>query len=268
MKEILPKGRIPLAREQVIRIPVYGENGNWEEMEFQLQVVLKEERELSPPFQRLESLRPPGSYPLWAREEGERFWLWSPIYVIYLDLARQTGEVQLTDPRNFQNARRLIYFYCSLKSDFLLLHASGVLRRGRAFVFPGVSGAGKTTIVRNSPGMAVLTDEMIAVHLGGNGAGVMAHGTQFSGEWDLPGAEIAAPVAGLYFPRHAPENRVTPLTSVEVLAKLLPCVVTYSARRDRLAKVFDLAVRLAEQVRGFQLDFYPDPDFWQMIDGA
>src|SRR5262249_29799700 len=47
--------------------------------------------------------------------------------------------------------------------DGLLLHASSVLRRGRAFLFPGPSGAGKTTIARLAAGGGVLSDEVSAV---------------------------------------------------------------------------------------------------------
>lgn len=243
------------------------ENGGGGEQEFHLHVAWEKGPKLSPPFQAMESLRPPGTYPLRAREVAERVWLWCPRYVIFLDLAKREGEARLTRALDWQSVLRLIYFFSSLESDSLLLHASGVVRRERAYVFPGVSGAGKTTIVRNSPGMSVLTDEMASVHLSGNGAKVIAHGTPFFGDWNQPGAEISAPVQGLYFPLHAPGNRLTSLTSSEVLARLLPCVVTYSTRRDRLDKLFDLAVRLAERVRGFQLGFLPTPDFWQMIDG-
>lgn len=214
------------------------------------------------------SLRPPGAYPLQAREEADRIWLWCPRYVIFLDLARRECEARLTKPLDWQSVLRVIYFFCSLENDFLLLHASGVVHRERAYIFPGRSGAGKTTVVRNSIGMTVLTDEMSSVHLGANGSGIRAHGTPFFGDWDQPGLAVSAPVKGLYFPCHSAENRLTLLSPTEVLTRLLPCTCTYSNKKERLDKILDLAVKLSERIRGFQLDFLPTPDFWRMIDGS
>jgi hypothetical protein len=89
--------------------------------------------------------------------------------------------------------------------DGVVVHAAGVARGGRGFVFAGPSGAGKTTIGRalsgwqagapteaNGPGGDVLlADELVVLRL--DGAGVVAAGTPF---WT--GAAVAAPLAGLF----------------------------------------------------------------------
>ncbi len=55
---------------------------------------------------------------------------------------------------NPENYLRVIYAWRCLEQGALLVHASGVIRRGRGFVFFGPSGSGKTTSARLSPGGA------------------------------------------------------------------------------------------------------------------
>ena len=80
-----------------------------------------------------------------------------------------------------------------VERDGVVLHASGVVRGGRAYVFAGQSGAGKTTVGRalGGPPGVLLADELIVLRL--EGAGVAAAGTPF---WT--GAATEAPLAGLF----------------------------------------------------------------------
>jgi hypothetical protein len=77
--------------------------------------------------------------------------------------------------------------------DGVVVHAAGVVRAGRGFVFAGPSGAGKTTLGRAlgaAPGV-LLADELVVLRLEGDG--VVAAGTPF---WT--GAAAEAPLAGLF----------------------------------------------------------------------
>ena len=62
-----------------------------------------------------------------------------------------------------------------------LMHSASAIRNGKAFLFAGVSEAGKTTISRLAPPDAtLLTDEISYVRK--QGAGYVAFGTPFTGE--------------------------------------------------------------------------------------
>jgi hypothetical protein len=199
-------------------------------------------------------------------EDKDELWLWRPSLSLFLNLVEKKGEARLNAANDWETVLRVIYFYSFLSHSGLLLHASGVVRQDQAFVFPGPSGAGKTTIVLHSLDQAILSDEMVLVQM--TEAGVTAHGTPFSGEWGQPGMEISAPLKGLYFPVHDRENRLVPLAPYETLTRLLPCVCTYTTRVPLLEKVFKLATEISQLTQGYALHFRPFPDFWPVLDAS
>src|SRR5207247_1225576 len=78
----------------------------------------------------------------------------------FLALVRAEGP--LFD-RGLENFLRILTASHILESGGFLLHASGVVRAGRAYVFFGPSGSGKTTVTHLSPGDQVLSDDLTLV---------------------------------------------------------------------------------------------------------
>jgi hypothetical protein len=205
---------------------------------------------------------------LWLTEEEDRVFLRSYDFTVSLDLRARSGEAQIVTSDAWQNVLRLVYFFDFLELGGLLLHASSLVHKQRAYVFPGPSGAGKTTIVEHSTGKAVLNDELSLLIWSDEGAGVVAYGTPFYGDWNRPGEKLAAPVKGLYFPVQARENRVLALSPKETMNLLLPRVCAYTTWKPRLEKIFGLAVQLSTLIRGFAFHFQPNHDFWQVLDAS
>lgn len=205
---------------------------------------------------------------LWLAEEEDRVFLRSYDFAVSLDLRAKTGEAQIASSQAWQNVLRLIYFFDFLDRGGLLLHASSLVHKEQAYVFPGRSGAGKTTIVEHSAGKAVLNDELSLLIRAAAGAEVLAYGTPFFGDWNRPGEKLAAPVKGLYFPVQYRENRVLPLSPPETLNLLLPRVCAYTTWKPRLEKILDLALQLSRLLPGFSFHFMPTNDFWQVLDAS
>lgn len=213
----------------------------------------------------------PGDW--WIEENQEEAKLWLPAMGLQLRLLLPfvKAEVHLSEastmsPVQWRNVLRVLYFYGFLGNTGLLLHASGLVRGNRAYVFPGVSDAGKTTIVRHSPGMPVLSDEVVAVRLGETHEPSVAFGTPFFGDWGRPGEKIHAPIQGLYFPVKSTENRLEPLTPRETLTRLLPCIFSYTVFPARLEKLVDFGIHLASQLPAFAFYFQPGAKMWEALD--
>jgi hypothetical protein len=144
-----------------------------------------------------------------------------------------------------------------------LLHAATVIRNGRAYVFTGRSGAGKSTVASLSPPGSVLTDEISLLR---RESGVWrAYGTPFWGEFRAAGLNTSAPVKGIFRLVQAAENRVAPLRPVELLRALLPNVLFFSAEPEANRRLLEILGRASEEISGGELSFRRDRTFWEVL---
>jgi len=148
------------------------------------------------------------------------------------------------------------------RSGFLL-HAATILRCELAYVFTGHSGAGKSTIASLSPAGSVLTDEISL--LSATEDGWHAHGTPFWGEFRAEGANVHAPINGIYVLVQAREDRVERIPARDVLRALLPNVLFFSRDRDATEGLLRALAGLAEQVPCYRLFFRRQASFWEAI---
>lgn len=181
-----------------------------------------------------------------------------------LDLGRRALDVTIAEAHELtlDSLLRVALTLALLPARGLLVHAASLARDGRGYLFPGVSGAGKTTLTRLSPEATLLSDELSIVTTGDD---LALHGTPFWGELARAGAPASAPLAGIYFPRQASRHAVTPLGERAALRRLLPTVMAFAREPDVVARVFDLAADLVARVPCFVLDFRRDPGFWEAI---
>lgn len=151
--------------------------------------------------------------------------------------------------------------YC----DGLLLHAAAVVHQGRAFVFAGQSGRGKSTMAKlwsvSGEGLA-LGEESIALRR--VGSEIRAYGTPWPGESGLASPQ-GAPVAGLFFLRHGPHNTVRSMGPAEAMAEFLPR--SYLAPYDPIgaARGLEFLHHLIATVPMAELAFRPDADVVELL---
>jgi len=144
-----------------------------------------------------------------------------------------------------------------------LLHAATVVRNGKAYVFTGRSGAGKSTVASLSPEGSVLTDEISLLRFE-NGVW-RAYGTPFWGEFRAAGSNTSAPVKGIFRLVQAAENRVTTLRPMELLRVLLPNVLFFSAEPQANRRLLEILGQAVEGISGYELAFRKDPAFWEVL---
>src|SRR6202035_118650 len=93
---------------------------------------------------------------------------------------------------------RIVHTLILARQGGFLVHAASAIRGGKAFLFSGVSGAGKTTISRLAPpDVTLLTDEVSYVRRDDDG--YRACGTPFAGELARVGENCSAPIDCLFF---------------------------------------------------------------------
>ncbi len=171
---------------------------------------------------------------------------------------------QSANPYSIDSVLRIVHTLLLAAEGGFLLHASSAVRNNKAFLFSGVSEAGKTTIARLAPAdVRLLTDE--ASYIRKTGTGYVAYGTPFAGELGRPGENISAPIEALYLLEKAAENSITPMEPAEAVRRLMRNILFFSYDEEFVRMVFDAACAFVAIVPVFKLSFFPDQRVWELI---
>jgi hypothetical protein len=193
----------------------------------------------------------------WLMQRGDFRAEWEP--------ASRRGWIrQSANPYSIDAVLRIVHTLVLAKQSGFLLHSASAIRNGKAFLFAGVSGAGKTTISRLAPSDAtLLTDEISYVRK--QGAGYVAYGTPFTGELAKLGENVSAPIAALYLLAQGPENRVEPVARGEAARGLLANLLFFAEDPELVQAAFHSAFEFVNHVPVFRLTFVPDARVWELI---
>jgi hypothetical protein len=152
-----------------------------------------------------------------------------------------------------------------LKHGGLLLHASAVIYRERAFVFAGPSGSGKTTIARFSAPKRVLSDEIVVLAID-NKKQVRAFGTPFWGEMGTgPASKKSYPVHSLNFLKKSDSLRKLALEKEKAVQKLLRCICLFSRSAEESGLALDRCIEITEATTVQTLCFEKKPLQWEVL---
>jgi hypothetical protein len=193
----------------------------------------------------------------WLLERGDFRAEWSP--------AERRGTIrQSANPYSIDAVLRIVHTLLLSQQGGFLVHSASAIRNRKAFLFAGVSGAGKTTISRLAPPDAtLLTDEISYVRK--SGEGYVAYGTPFTGELAKLGENTSAPLAALYLLAQGPENRVDPVAVADAGRELLANMLFFAEDVETVQRVFDAACDFVQRVPVFRLTFVPDARVWELI---
>jgi len=149
---------------------------------------------------------------------------------------------------------RLLHF------NGLYLHASAVEVDGRAYLFSGPSGTGKSTHTRlwqQLPGLSacVFNDDKPALRCLD---GVWyAYGTPWCGK-DGINVNMKVPVAGICFLKQAGHNRIRELSPIEAIPKLLSQTIHVFRESERLNLLLDHLDHLVSAIPIYELENKPE----------
>ena len=158
---------------------------------------------------------------------------------------------------------RILLTMVLLPQRGFLLHGATVVRDGRAYIFFGRSGAGKSTVASLSPKGSVLTDEISLLRY--SDGCWQAHGTPFWGEFRAAGQNRLVPVAGLYLLKQADEERVETLDVKQALRALLPCVLFFANEKRAHETLLRTLLGLVDQIPCHRLHFRRNAEFWRVV---
>lgn len=193
----------------------------------------------------------------WCMRRGDFRAEWDPE-------SREGWIRQTANPYSLDSVLRIVHTLVLAREGGRLMHASSAVRNGRAFLFSGVSGVGKTTMASLAPpDVKLLTDEMSFVRR--EEGGYFAYGTPFAGDLARPGENIRAPLDTIYLLRQGPENRIEDLDMAEAVRGILANTLFFAQDPELVQAVFAGAVELAAGVPVKRLTFLPDARVWELI---
>jgi hypothetical protein len=193
----------------------------------------------------------------WFMERGDFRAEWEP--------ATRKGWIrQSSNPYSIDAVLRIVHTLVLARQGGFLLHSASAIRNGKAFLFAGVSGAGKTTISRLAPADAtLLTDEISYVRK--QDEDYFAFGTPFTGELAKLGENTSAPLAALYLLAQGPENKIEPVAAPDAARGLLANMLFFAEDQEMVHWAFQAACDFVHRVPVYRLTFAPDARVWEMI---
>jgi hypothetical protein len=225
----------------------------------------------------------------WVMERGDFRAEWDP--------ERRRGWVrQSPNPYSIDAVLRMLHSLILAREGGFLVHAASAIRNGRAFLFAGVSGAGKTTISRLAPpDVLLLTDEISYVRKGwsqesgvrsqkresasvdaeavglnrqstiDNRQSYEAYGTPFAGELARIGENLRAPIAVLYLLAQGTGNAIEAVSQAEAARALLRHILFFAHDEGLVQLVFQAASDFVSRIPVRRLVFEPDARVWELI---
>ena len=193
----------------------------------------------------------------WHIGRGDFSAQWDPV-------TRRGRIRQSANPYSIDAVLRIVHTLVLAREGGFLMHAASAIRDGKAVVFAGISGAGKTTLSRLAPSDAtLLTDEISYVRRGADGYD--AYGTPFAGELAKAGENLSAPLGAVYLLAQGRQNRIETLGEAEAVRGLMRNILFFAEDAELVRAVFRSAIELVERVPVRRLTFVPDASVWESI---
>jgi hypothetical protein len=196
---------------------------------------------------RIRNRRPP-LYKVVSIDEGLR------AGCLYFDRSPRGPRFALDYPLD-----ELLFQHRLAREGAVEVHACGVLWRGRALLFCGRSGAGKSTTARlwkrHARGTRLLSDDRVVLRPAGRA--VRAHGTPWHGDGGFA-SPASAPLGAVFFLRRGRRTRLAPLGTAAAAARLFARSFPPPWDTEGLEGALDACADAAAAVPSFDLFFRPD----------
>jgi len=184
-----------------------------------------------------------------------------------IDIAKHTGKFLLFNNTfmTYESIIRIFYSLLAVENQGFLIHASSLIHKTKGYVFFGVSGSGKSTVVKLSETDECLTDELTLIRK--EKERYITSGTPFHGELPLY-QNKQTKLANLFFLKQSPTTFFRKMERSEIYPILLRNVLFFSDDWKLRQKIFHTVVDLANRVDIYEMNFEKNNNFWRIIDNG
>jgi hypothetical protein len=158
----------------------------------------------------------------------------------------------------------LLMYYLSQREG-ALVHCAGLECDGRGYIFPGRSGAGKSTISRilaGRDGFNIISDDRMAVRK--SGSIFSAFGTPWPGEEGIA-ENKNLPLSAIFFISQGENSRIEKIAPREALERLLPLTSIPWYDADTMTGILAFCEDLTARIPAYMLFFRPDSEIIDVL---
>ena len=191
-----------------------------------------------------------------SQSPGGKLTFFTPFYDGSVCWKERTGEIALspvdsvleTQERRIYGALRLLFSLWCNHLGGMTLHGCSLGQRGKASIFLGRSGAGKTTLVQNSMPSLVLGDDLVAILPDENGV-MEAWPTPFGGRERIPvTCHHPLPVERIGLLEHAKRTEMRQLSREDAVRGILGHMFQFDNSTRQRSQSLRLACELASRI--------------------
>jgi hypothetical protein len=147
----------------------------------------------------------------------------------------------------------------------LLVHACGLVDKGKGMLFLGCSSAGKSTLARlwsNNRRAKILNDDRVIIRKINDGFSI--YGTPWHGEARIFSVQ-KAPLEKIFFIKHARKNSIKEIGPLDATARLIVCSFPPLWDKEGMTLTLDCCAELVQEIPCYELGFVPDTSILDFV---
>lgn len=178
---------------------------------------------------------------------------------------RDNGKVRISNPMTYP-LDQILLMYILAQRKGLLVHAMGFVAEQRGYLFPGRSGAGKSTMAQGllqKEGFELLSDDRLVVRKSNDQ--FRLYGTPWPGDAGIA-LNRSVDLSAIFFLEHGSINRIEALGKGEAVDRLLSVISVPWYDKDVLLHILASCGELLNQVPAYGLCFKPGIEVADLLD--
>jgi hypothetical protein len=185
-------------------------------------------------------------------------------YQIEVDSEYKSATISVYDELALKHALTNLYSSFIVHHNWgLLLHSSCAIENGKAHIFAGQSGAGKSTAAKLSSPRCLLSDEATLLKI--TSSGVTVYNSPFRSELEAEPFEGSVELASIQLLHQALKNKRIQSAKSDALLHLMDKVFFWPRSQEETKAILKLMTMLVMQVPVYDLFFQKNNTFWELI---
>jgi hypothetical protein len=203
-------------------------------------------------------------YHVSIKKESNKVYFRRSDYMIESDLDYKNAAIFVKDELALKHALTNFYSsYIVYHNWGLLIHSSCAIEDGKAHIFAGQSGAGKSTAARLSQPRELLSDEATLVQITPDE--IKVYNSPFRSEIIATGPEECVTLKSLQLLYQSKQNKRVKIKKADALIHIIDKVFYWAHSPEETKKAMSLLRFLIDKVPVNELYFKKDDTFWELI---